>query len=421
MAKIGSQRDFETTSNDTAKIFGGPYMMREKGRIHIQNFRDQKHLSLLSECILRMRSLPVFCRMTAFFLALNFVMALLPWRAFPAQENACLVLDNFSLPKALSLCGEPVPLENRRVWEMLDREFTIAVWDRAQVFMWLKRAGRYFPHIEKELAEAGMPEDLKYLAVAESSLLTYIRSSEGAIGSWQFMAHTARRNGLRKDGMIDERLSFEHATEAALKHLRHLKDKFGTWALALAAYNCGKTRLKKEMEEQKVADYYRLNLPLETERFIFRIAAIKIIMENPKRYGYSLTHDQAYRPIECDTVQVKIEVPLHITDIAAAVGTDFKILKELNPQILDCYLPTGQYTIKVPSGLRSRMPAVLKQLTQTASRRIQKASHRYHVVRPGDTLSDIAGQRGVSVATLKRLNGIRGSLIMVGQMLRVSP
>ncbi|HID29420.1 MAG TPA: LysM peptidoglycan-binding domain-containing protein [Desulfobacterales bacterium] len=402
-------------------FFGGLYMIRRRGRIHIQNCRNQKHLSLFFECVVRMRSLPLFSRMTAFFVALNFVMALLPWRAFPAQKNACLVLDGFALPKALSLCGEPMPLENRCVWEMLDREFTIAVWDRAQVFMWLKRAGRYFPHIEKELAKAGMPEDLKYLAVAESSLLTYIRSSEGAIGSWQFMAHTARRNGLRKDGMIDERLSFEHSTEAALKHLRCLKDVLGTWTLALAGYNCGKARLEKEIEEQKIADYYRLNLPLETERFIFRIAAIKIIMENPKSYGYSLTQEQAYRPIECDTVPVKIEVPLHITDIAHAIGTDFKVLRELNPQILDYYLPAGQYTIKVPHGLASRMPGVLKQLTQTASRRMEKASHHYHVVRPGDTLSNIAGQRGVSVATLKRLNGIQGSLIMVGQMLRVSP
>jgi membrane-bound lytic murein transglycosylase D len=396
-------------------------MMREKGRIHIQNSGNQQHLGLLFEYILRRRSLLFFSHVTAFFLALNSLMVLLPSLAFPAQKKACLVLDNFSLPKAVSLCGEPMPLENRRVWEMLDREFTIAVWDRAQVFMWLKRAGRYFPHIEKELSEAGMPEDLKYLAVAESSLLTYIRSSEGAIGSWQFMAHTARRNGLRKDGMIDERLSFEHATEAALKHLGCLKDKFGTWALALAAYNCGKGRLKKEIEEQKVTDYYRLNLPLETERFIFRIAAIKIIMENPKSYGYSPTHEQVYRPIECDTVPVEIEVPLHITDIAAAVGTDFKVLKELNPQILDCYLPTGQYTIRVPSGLASTMTAVLKQLTRTASRRMDEASDRYHVVQPGDTLSDIAGQRGVSVAMLKRLNGIQGSLIMVGQMLRVGP
>ena len=366
-----------------------------------------------------MRALPLFSRVTVFLLAFNSLMVLLPSFAFPAQENAYPAFDNFPLPKSVSLCGEPMPLENRRVWEMLDREFTITVWDRAQVFMWLKRAGRYFPHIEKKLAEAGMPDDLKYLAVAESSLLTHIRSSEGAMGPWQFMSRTARGNGLRKDRMIDERLSFEHSTEAALKYLKHLKEIFGTWTLALAGYNCGKTRLKNKINEQKVTDYYRLNLPRETERFIFRIAAIKIIMENPKTYGYSLTQDQAYRPIKCDTVPVEIRVPLHVTDVARALGTDFKVLKELNPQILDCYLPTGRYTIKVPSGLASRMPAVLEQLTRTASRRMKKVSDRYYVVRPGDTLSHIARRRGVPVATLKRLNGIQGSLIMVGQKLRL--
>ena len=134
--------------------------------------------------------------------------------------------NDHPLPDSLNLCGEPVPLENRQVWERLDREFTISVWDRAQVFMWLKRASRYFPYIEKELAEAGMPQDLKYLALAESSLIGYVRSHAGAKGFWQFMTRTARRNGLRKDSMIDERLSFEHSTRAALKYLLHLKELY---------------------------------------------------------------------------------------------------------------------------------------------------------------------------------------------------
>jgi hypothetical protein len=354
-------------------------------------------------------------------LALNLLVVLLPSLTVSAEESAYPIFDHFPLPKSVSLCGEPMPLENRCVWEMLDREFTIAVWDRAQVFMWLKRAGRYFPYIEKKLDEAGMPEDLKYLAVAESSLLTRIRSRKGAMGLWQFMARTARGNGLRKDRMIDERLDFERATEAALKYLKRLEGIFGTWSLALAAYNCGDVRVKREMKEQKVRDYYRLNLPLETERFIFRIAAIKIIMENPKRYGYSLKPEWLYRPIECDTVPVRIQIPLHITDVALALGTDFKILKELNPHILGYYLPTGHYIIKVPSGLGSRMASVLKQLTLSASRSMKKASDGYYIVQPGDTLSHIARRTGVPVAMLKRLNGIRGSLIRVGQKLRLSP
>ena len=368
-----------------------------------------------------MHSLHLFSRLTTIFLALNFLIAALPSLTFSAQETIYPVFDDFPIPKSVSICGEPMPLENRRVWEMLDREFTIAVWNRAQVFMWLKRAGRYFPHIEKRLAETGMPDDLKYLAVAESSLITSIRSNKGAMGTWQFMAYTARRNGLRKDRMMDERRNFERSTEAAIKYLKYLKGKFGIWTLALAAYNCGDDRMKKAIKMQKVRDYYRLRLPLETERFIFRIAAIKIIMENPERYGYSLAPERVYGPIECDTVPVRIRIPIRITDVAQSLGTDFKVLKELNPEIIGYYLPTGRYTIKVPSGLGPEMATMLKKLTHTASKSAKEAPDGYYVVQPGDTLSRIARRTGVSVATLKGLNGIQGSLIRIGQKLRMVP
>jgi len=364
---------------------------------------------------------PCPLRLTAPFFSHFLLMVLFPSPTFPAQQIAYPIFSDFPLPKSLSLCGEPMPLENRSVWEMLDREFTMAVWDRAQVFMWLKRAGRYFPYIEKKLAEAGLPEDLKYLAVAESSLITYIRSNKGAMGPWQFMALTARRNGLRKDRMMDERRNFERSTEAAIKVLKRLRDMFDTWSLALAAYNYGDARLKKKMKEQKVRDYYRLRLPRETERYMFRIAAIKIIMENPQRYGYTLSPERTYRPIKADIVPVKIGSPLNITRVARAVGTDFKVLKELNPHILGPYLPTGRYSIKVPSGLGPKATNVLKELSRTAAGLMKKVTGPYYVVQPGDTLSHIAQRTGVSVATLRSLNAIQGSLIKVGQKLQLRP
>jgi AraC-like DNA-binding protein len=131
--------------------------------------------------------------------------------------------NDVSPPTAVTLCGEPLPLEDRRVWESFDREFTIAVWNRAQVFLWLKRAGRYFPSIEAKLAAAGMPDDLKYLAVAESDLQSHARSPAGALGTWQFMEHTARRHGLAKNQQMDERRNFERATAAALSYLQALR------------------------------------------------------------------------------------------------------------------------------------------------------------------------------------------------------
>ena len=145
----------------------------------------------------------------ALLLALNLVFMSLRSSISTAEEpTAPEVLPDFSLPGSISLCDESIPLENRRVLEMLDREFTIAVWDRAQVFLWLKRAGRYFPYIEEKLSEAEMPDDLKYMAVAESALITDIKSRKRAVGLWQFMSRTGRQYGLRKNRTIDQRLDF---------------------------------------------------------------------------------------------------------------------------------------------------------------------------------------------------------------------
>ena len=260
------------------------------------------------------------------------------------------------LPESLTLCGEQVPLGDRRIWEMLDREFHITLWDRAQVVMYLKRAGRYFDFISSKLAAAGMPDDLKYLAVAESALITYSRSNKGARGPWQFMVLAARSNGLRRNGVIDERLNFEKSTDAALRNLKRLYEKFGSWALAMAAYNGGETRLRKAIREQNTNDYYRLNLPIETERYLFRIAAIKIIMENPEQYGYELANDEIYRPIRYDAVHIRLTGSLDLVQLAAAVGSDFKEMKERNPQFLRDYIPPGKHTLFLPPG--SGMAAV---------------------------------------------------------------
>jgi hypothetical protein len=233
------------------------------------------------------------------------------------------------------------------------------------------------------------------------------------------MAFTARRHGLRKDRSVDERLSFEHATEAALAYLKDLHDRFHSWMLALAAYNCGEARVEREMRIQKVTSYYRLNLPIETERFVYRIAAVKIVLENPQRYGFFLPRENRYAPIAHDTIQLTVTYPVHFTDLAKAIGTDYKVLKELNLQFRQRHLPIGTYTLKVPPGKSRRALAAV----QTLCRRAEAAGGRYAgdhiVVKRGDTLSAIAQKTGVSVSTLKRLNGIRGSKILVGQRLRL--
>jgi len=358
---------------------------------------------------------------TSRILFLGFLIALLPSCASLTLTTKHFDSKRLSPPHSITLCNEPIPLESPIVWEKLDREFTIAVWDRPQVTLWLKRAGRYFPYVEQKLAEEGLPDDLKYLAVAESALLATIRSSKGASGLWQLMPRTGRHYGLRKNRLIDERLDFERATNAAVNYIKHLRDSFDSWSLVLAAYNCGEYHLKREMKKQKVNDFYSLNLPSETERFIFRITAIKIIMENPQLYGYRLAKDQIYQPLDHDTVEVRADKQSHLADMASALGTDYRVLKELNPHILSHQLPTGQYALRVPPGVGERVAEVLQANDGSGSIGLVEIAKGHYIVKPGDTLSHIARRTGVPIATLKRLNGINGSLVRAGARLQLAP
>jgi LysM repeat protein len=182
---------------------------------------------------------------------------------------------------------------------------------------------------------------------------------------------------------------------------------------------------------QKVADYYRLNLPTETERYIFRIAAIKIILENPRRYGYILPEDQLYKPLKFDTVTVSISSSVHITDLAQAIGMDFKVIKELNPEFLGYHLPTGQYSLRVPAGSGRNALAALANLNNGApvaarpnNNHTAPANHSaqgFYVVQPGDTLTRICNVTGVPMERLKALNGLQDSHLTVGQKLKLAP
>ena len=337
-----------------------------------------------------------------------------------SEKGQPLALEtDVPLPETLTLCGEPIPLYDPWVWEMLDRELTIMVWNKAQVFMWIKRSGRYFPYVEEKLRQEGLPEDLKYLTVAESSLVPNIKSASGAMGIWQLMEPLAKEKGLRSDNRMDERRDLEQATQAALIFLNSLKKTFGTWTLAMAAYNCGADRLKREMKEQQQTDYYKLNLPEETERYIFRIAAVKLIMENPEGYGYRVPVEKMYKPISCDEVKVSVNTPIHLTEFSKDLGTYPKVIKDLNPQIIGYYLPTGTYVIRTPSGTGLKVAEVLKYLLAKAASQPGPTYGKTHTVKAGETLLRISRKTGVSIDQIKRLNNIRGSLIRPGQHLRL--
>lgn len=267
------------------------------------------------------------------------------------------VVPIFELPASLSFCGEPVPLERQDVREMLDREFVISVYDHAQVIMWMKRANRYFPYIEKRLKERNMPDDLKYVVIVESALKTYAFSGAGAAGPWQFMEKTAKGYGLRVDDWIDERLNFERATEAALDYFGDLYKKFGSWTVAVAAYNCGEDRMNRDITGQNVNNFYGLNLPLETERYIFRGLAAKVILSAPELYGYNVPEKSLYPPLEYDRLDFKASGEVHLRNIASACGTTFKAVKEINPQIRNSTIPAGCYALNVPKGTAEQFKA----------------------------------------------------------------
>ncbi len=269
----------------------------------------------------------------------------------PSRSEAVLPMAPYvAPPQKLDLCGEPVPLHIRDVLERFDREFTIVVYSHAQVYLWLKRAERFFPWFEEELRRRGLPDDLKYVAVAESDLQHGAVSPAGAAGMWQFIPSTGSRYGLDQNAQLDQRYDFEMATDSALRYLADLYRRFNNWTLAIAAYNCGEKRVSDEMAFQRVSDYYQLKLPLETERYIFRILAIKTVLSDPHRYGYVLPPGAGYPPERFDTVTVTLRSPAPIVGLAQKAGITYREFKRLNPAFTTTTLPPGTHRIRLPEG-----------------------------------------------------------------------
>lgn len=333
------------------------------------------------------------------------------------EENTRNAVITCKLPESISFCGERVPLENQFVWESLDREFTLEVWDRGQVILWFKRTGHYFPFIENELRKSGLPDDLKYTPVIESALISNIGSYQGARGLWQFMKNTARANGLRVDNTLDERRCYRRATVAALGYLKELYNQFGSWSLALAAYNCGETQLRRKIREQNTNDYYNLILPNETERFVYRIVASKIIFENLPEYGFNLDDEERYKPYDLDFIPINVSNLIKIHDIATSMGLSEKLFLFYNPQCISAYLPLNKYSVHIPKNTESTFRKALNSLSGNAAE--MEIKNEIYIVKPGDSLSRISKVTGIALKKLKALNNISGSHIWIGQKLRL--
>ena len=254
------------------------------------------------------------------------------------------------------------------------------------------------------LSKNGMPDDLKYVAIAESALRPHVRSKKGAVGFWQFVKYTGRKYGLTIDGRIDERRSVFASTQAAIRYLKDLHDSFGSWTLAAAAYNMGEERLTAEILEQGNNDYYQLYLPLETQRYIFRIISIKMLFEDPRKYGFHLSEEDYYPPLRFDQVDIECSKETPIRIIAQAANTNFKVIKDLNPEIRGHYLAKGKHSILIPSeasgDFRARYQDLLKHW-------VSGEREQTYLVREGDNLTNIAERFGVPLPSLviwNRLN-----------------
>ena len=250
----------------------------------------------------------------------------------------------------MDFAGEEVPTFMADVQERLDKEMITNMNYHTNTTLVIKRANKVFPVIEPILKKYGVPDDFKYLAVIESSLVNAV-SPAGARGVWQFMPATAKEKGMEVSDEVDERYHLEKSTEAACKYLLVAKEKFGSWTLAAASYNGGMNGISKKMDEQQVDNYYDLLLTEETSRYVFRILALKEIMKNSDKYGFRIPNEALYYAIPTK----KIVIDTTITDLAKFAktqGVNYKILKIHNPWLRDKKLTvtTGKkYEIEIPT------------------------------------------------------------------------
>ena len=253
------------------------------------------------------------------------------------------------LPEKMNFAGEPIPLKNPDIAERMDRELLVNTYWQSNGLLLFKRAHKYFPIIEPILQRHDVPEDFKYLAVIESGL-TQAVSPARATGFWQILKGTGKEYGLEINDQVDERYHIELATHVACRYLKKSKERLGSWTLAAAAYNAGNYGVEKELKRQNVTGYYDLLLGEETGRYVFRIAALKEIMSDPKKYGFNFRKKDLYKYVPTREVRVDTSVT-DFTKFAESFGINYKILKLHNPWLREKSLDNKNrksYFIKIP-------------------------------------------------------------------------
>ncbi len=267
----------------------------------------------------------------------------------PEKTSEEKTVTDFYFPASIDFAGEVTPLDVADVKERFDRELLVNANLHATTQIIIKRANRAFTVIEPILKKNGVPDDFKYLAVAESGLMNAV-SPAGARGVWQFMPETGKQYGLEINDLVDERYHLEKSTEAACQYLLNAKEKLGSWTLAAASYNAGLAGVNRQLTFQGVNDYYDLLLNDETSRYVFRILALKQVMQNPAKYNFHLLEEDMYPVLPVKNVAITSSVP-DLAVFAKEQGINYKILKIHNPWMRDRKLNVAsgkEYSVEIP-------------------------------------------------------------------------
>ncbi|RYZ22205.1 MAG: lytic transglycosylase domain-containing protein [Chitinophagaceae bacterium] len=271
------------------------------------------------------------------------------------KETAAARISAPPLPDKLSFAGETVPLERWDIKERLEREVLINYYSNGNMIFLLKTANRYFPAIEERLKANGVPDDFKYLCIAESNLLPNATSSVGAASFWQFMNGTAPGYGLEVNKEVDQRYDLNRATDAAAAYLKSAYAKFGSWTAAAASYNCGQGGYNGQATYQGTKNYYDLQLPEETNRYIFRILTFKYLLENAEKLGFEVPEAERYQSVPTRGVTVSSSIP-NLSAWARLQGTTYRMLRQLNPWLRGRSLTVKSgksYTVQLPAAEKS--------------------------------------------------------------------
>lgn len=315
---------------------------------------EKKHaLPLLVLCLMA-----GFIASAAIFIASH--KATTPVNIFEQTKNECpnliwlgnidstTLTEPVSVSGELSFAGERVPLEDPDVLERLERELQINTYWHSNTLLAMKLANRYFPEIEKILADSGVPADFKYLPLIESGFRNDV-SPAGAVGFWQFVSGTAKRYNLEINSEVDERYNIEKSTRAACAFLKRSKEQLGSWTLAAASYNLGLGGMQQRVRDQQTANFYDMYFNPETSRYIFRMLAMKIIFSNPQRAGFKISAEDLYQPYAYTTVVVDTPIA-SIAGFAARYGLKYKHIKIVNTWLRDAQLTNRErkkYEIKI--------------------------------------------------------------------------